>query len=102
MLSLSLSHNNTYYYTSNMDGVEGTSDGGVREEASSGTKRGVTRAARSLELGLRVVGMGFSLVAAVMVGVDKDTEVVAITVVDTLPPLHVSLTAKWYYMSALV
>ncbi|KAG5514325.1 hypothetical protein RHGRI_035664 [Rhododendron griersonianum] len=64
-----------------MDGVEGTSDGGVREEASSGTKRGVTRAARSLELGLRVVGMGFSLVAAVMVGVDKDTEVVAITVV---------------------
>ncbi|XP_058200202.1 CASP-like protein 1E1 [Rhododendron vialii] len=86
-----------------MDGVEGKSDGGgVQEEASSGTKSGVTRAARSLELVLRVVGMGFSLVAAVMVGVDKETEVVALTVVDTLPPLHVSLTAKWYYMSAFV
>ncbi|KAI8522750.1 hypothetical protein RHMOL_Rhmol13G0021300 [Rhododendron molle] len=85
-----------------MDGVEGKSGGSVREEASSGKKSGVTRAARSLELVLRVVGMGFSLVAAVMVGVDKETEVVAITVVDTLPPLHVSLTAKWCYMSAFV
>ncbi|KAH7838013.1 hypothetical protein Vadar_020998 [Vaccinium darrowii] len=88
-----------------MDGVQGKSDD-VGEEArrrstsgGGGDRRGMRS---SLELVLRVVVMGFTLVAAVVGGVNKETEVVAVTIVDTLPPLHLPVTAKRYYMSAFV
>ncbi|XP_057461233.1 CASP-like protein 1E1 [Actinidia eriantha] len=48
------------------------------------------------------MGLVFTFVAAVVCGVDKETRTVAITIVDTLPPLHIPVTAKWHYMSALV
>ncbi|KAK2990575.1 hypothetical protein RJ640_019855 [Escallonia rubra] len=51
---------------------------------------------------LRCLGLAFTLVAAVVAGLDKETKIIPITVVDSMPPLHVSVTAKWHYMSATV
>ncbi|XP_052208026.1 CASP-like protein 1E1 [Diospyros lotus] len=54
------------------------------------------------EVGLRVAGMVLTLVAAVVLGVDKQTKVIPVSVVSTLPPLNVPVTAKWHYLSAFV
>ncbi|KAK3004155.1 hypothetical protein RJ639_019051 [Escallonia herrerae] len=49
---------------------------------------------------LRGLGLAFTLVAAVVAGLDEETKIIPITVVDSMPPLHVAVTAKWHYMSA--
>ncbi|KAG5554938.1 hypothetical protein RHGRI_012480 [Rhododendron griersonianum] len=48
------------------------------------------------EVGLRFLAFSLTLVAAVLIGVDKQTKIVAIPVVSTLPPLNVPLTAKYF------
>jgi len=58
--------------------------------------------ARFSELGLRFLAFALTLVAAILVGVDKQTKIVAIPVVSTLPPLNVPVTAKFHYFSAFV
>ncbi|KAF4358837.1 hypothetical protein F8388_013641 [Cannabis sativa] len=46
-------------------------------------------------------GLGFvTISAAVIIGVDKQTKMVSITVVDSLPPITIPATAKWHYLSA--
>ncbi|XP_019241030.1 PREDICTED: CASP-like protein 1E2 [Nicotiana attenuata] len=57
---------------------------------------------RSYEMVLRMMGLIFTLVAAIVAGTNKDTQDVPITLVDGLPPLHLTLTAKWNYMSSTV
>ncbi|KAL3359330.1 hypothetical protein AABB24_016078 [Solanum stoloniferum] len=57
---------------------------------------------RRYEMILRIMGLIFTLVAAIVAGSNKDTESVAISLVDGLPPLHLTLTAKWSYMSSTV
>lgn len=57
---------------------------------------------RSYEIILRMMGLVFTLVAAVVAGTNKDTESVPISIVDGLPPLHLTLTAKWNHMSSTV
>lgn len=55
-----------------------------------------------VEIVLRVLGFVLSLVAAIVVGINKQTKVVPVTVSLNLPPLDFTLTAKWHYLSALV
>ncbi|KAA8527488.1 hypothetical protein F0562_034797 [Nyssa sinensis] len=57
---------------------------------------------RTSEMVLRVLGLALTLVAAIIVGVDKQTKVVPIPVFSNLPPLYVPLTAKSHYISAFV
>ncbi|XP_038682948.1 CASP-like protein 1E1 [Tripterygium wilfordii] len=61
-------------------------------------RRGRSRA----DFAVRVLGFVVTLVGAVLVGIDKETTTVSVRLVETLPPLHVSVTAKWHYMSAFV
>ncbi|XP_039005785.1 CASP-like protein 1E1 [Hibiscus syriacus] len=51
---------------------------------------------------LRVLVLTLTLVAAILTGVDKETKIIPITITETLPTLHVPVTAKWHYMSAFV
>ena len=51
---------------------------------------------------LRVFVLAATLVAAVVMGVDRQTRTIQITLTDTLPPLQVPVTAKWSYSSAFV
>ncbi|XVF32706.1 hypothetical protein REPUB_Repub17cG0106100 [Reevesia pubescens] len=51
---------------------------------------------------LRFLGLLLTLVAAILTGVDKETKTIAVSISKTLPTLHVPVTAKWHYMSALV
>jgi hypothetical protein len=51
---------------------------------------------------LRVFVLAGTLVAAVVMGVDRQTRTVEITLAESLPPLEVPVTAKWSYSSAFV
>ncbi|GFZ14042.1 hypothetical protein Acr_24g0002320 [Actinidia rufa] len=57
---------------------------------------------RCSEFGLRVSAFALTLVAPIVLGVDKQTKVVPVPVVSTLPPLNIAVTAKWHYLSAFV
>ncbi|KAF8084572.1 hypothetical protein N665_0711s0001 [Sinapis alba] len=61
----------------------------------SGSKKG-------LELTMRVLALALTLTAATVLGVAKQTKVVSIKLIPTLPPLDVSTTAKASYLSAFV
>lgn len=54
------------------------------------------------DLGLRVLAFLLTLVAAIILGVDKQTKVVPLKLVPTLPPVDVPVSAKWQYLSAFV
>ncbi|KAK6913810.1 Casparian strip membrane protein domain [Dillenia turbinata] len=71
-------------------------DGKVVEMSKGGRK------IRRCELVLRFLGLALTLVAAIILGVDKETKVVPITITSTLPPIDVPVTAKWHHMSAFV
>ncbi|XP_061367970.1 CASP-like protein 1E2 [Gastrolobium bilobum] len=58
--------------------------------------------AGACELLMRVLALALTLGAAITIGADKQTKVVSIQLLDTLPPLNVPVTAKWHYLSALV
>lgn len=51
---------------------------------------------------LRVFVLAATLVSAVVMGVDRQTSTIRITITDALPPLEVPLTANWSYSSAFV
>ncbi|KAK1293105.1 hypothetical protein QJS10_CPB17g01438 [Acorus calamus] len=55
---------------------------------------------RLSDLLLRLIALVTTLVAVVIMGTAIETKTVPITVVPTLPPLPVALTAKWHYLSA--
>ena len=50
---------------------------------------------------LRLFALAFTLVAEVVVGFSKETEIIPITITPSLP-LHLQFTSKWQYMSAFV
>ncbi|CAA2983157.1 CASP-like protein 1E2 [Olea europaea var. sylvestris] len=60
------------------------------------------RRMRGWDFLLRFLALGLTLVAAVLVGVDKQTKIVPFTLVPTLPPVNIPVTAKWHHMSAFV
>ncbi|KAF7813686.1 CASP-like protein 1E2 [Senna tora] len=51
---------------------------------------------------VRIVAFALTLMAAIIVGSDKQTKLVPIKLFDSLPPLNVPLTAKSTYQSAFV
>lgn len=61
---------------------------------------GNRRAVGFSDLALRLMALALTLAAAVLVGVDKQTKLVPVTLVSALPPLNVPVTAKWQYLSA--
>ncbi|KAI3668238.1 hypothetical protein L6452_43315 [Arctium lappa] len=54
------------------------------------------------EMVLRAVAFCLTLVAAVVAGVDYQTQTIPITISDSLAPLTIQVTAKWHYLSSSV
>ncbi|XP_027338192.1 CASP-like protein 1E2 [Abrus precatorius] len=54
------------------------------------------------DLVLRLLAFVLTLVAAVVIGADKQTTIVPFKLVDSMSPFNVSVTAKWHYLSALL
>lgn len=71
-----------------MDGVEsrGAKDGGGRTSF----------------LLLRLMALLLTLAATIVLGVNKQTKVVPIQLLDSLPPLNIPVVAKWHYLSSFV
>ncbi|KAA8548513.1 hypothetical protein F0562_000220 [Nyssa sinensis] len=65
-------------------------------------KEGNGRRMRFGELVLRVLALALTLAAAILLGVDKQTKVIPLTLAPNLPPLYVPATAEWHHMSAFV
>ncbi|XP_010449916.1 PREDICTED: CASP-like protein 1E1 [Camelina sativa] len=61
----------------------------------SGSRKGV-------ELTMRVLALILTMAAAIILGVAKQTKVVPLKILPSLPPLDVSTTAKASYLSAFV
>jgi len=59
-----------------------------------------SKGARTCDLLLRVLALVLTLAAAIVLGVDKQTKVVPIKIVDTLPAINLPVSAKWHYLSA--
>lgn len=55
-----------------------------------------------VEMVFRVLGFVLSFVAAIVVGLNKQTKVVPLTISLNLHPLDYTFTAKWHYLSAFV
>lgn len=51
---------------------------------------------------LRFLAFVLTLVAAIVLGADKQNELVSVKLVPTLPPINVPASAKWSHMSAFV
>ncbi|CAK9145524.1 unnamed protein product [Ilex paraguariensis] len=87
-----------------MEAQNKASIGGVEGRNGREKEVGVAnrRAVRWSEKVLRVLALVLTLVAAVVVGVDKQTKVVPVTLGPSLPTVNVAATAKWHYMSAFV
>ncbi|MFS8030476.1 putative casparian strip membrane protein [Helianthus anomalus] len=54
------------------------------------------------DMAVRVLALVLTLAAAVVVGVNKQSTTVPITIVASLPPVYLPVTAKWLHMSAFV
>lgn len=87
------------YLSSNGGGeIGGGVNGGEKQVVAVANKR-----ATSLpDLVLRFLALALTLAAAVLLGVNKQSTVVPIALVPTLPPVNVEVTAKWHYLSAFV
>ena len=64
--------------------------------------KGMSRTVSICDLILRVLALLLTLAAAIVLGVNKQTEVVPVQITPTLPPFNVAAQAKWHYLSALV
>ncbi|XP_057771972.1 CASP-like protein 1E2 [Salvia miltiorrhiza] len=81
------------YKSSSNGGIES----GVRErEVAVANKRSM----RGCDVVLRFLALALGFAAAVVFGVNKETEMVAVTLVASLPPVNIPATAKWNYLSA--
>ncbi|KAL0348767.1 UNVERIFIED_CONTAM: CASP-like protein 1E2 [Sesamum angustifolium] len=78
------------------------SNGGIESGATATTRVANKRNIRGWDLVLRFSALALSLAAAVVLGVDKETTTVSMTLVPTLPAVNVPVTAKWHYLSAFV
>ncbi|KAG2727220.1 hypothetical protein I3843_01G143800 [Carya illinoinensis] len=57
---------------------------------------------RTVDLLLRLLALALTLVSAITIGLSKQTKVVRVVVVASLPPLYVPVPARWHYISAFV
>lgn len=83
------------YKPSNMDGVATVSNVKVVESS----KRVMFK---SSDVMLRILGFSLTFIAAIVVGVDKETKIISFTLAETMLSVQVSVTAKWQFMSAFV
>ena len=74
----------------------------MSKEGEIGVNNVKNKKVRVCDLVLRISGLVFTLVAAVLLGVDKQTKVVSVKFIDTLPALNVPVTAKYHYLSAFL
>lgn len=81
------------------NGYGGISEGGVRERDVAVANK---RSMRGCDVVLRFLALALCLAAAVVLGVSKQTKMVPVQLVATLPPINVPATAKWHYLSAFV
>ncbi|KAI4311203.1 hypothetical protein MLD38_036115 [Melastoma candidum] len=58
--------------------------------------------AKAWEVGLRLLALALTLVASIILGLDKQTKVVPLQLTPSLPPLDVPVHTKWHYLSAFV
>jgi hypothetical protein len=59
-------------------------------------------AADACSVALRAFVLAATLVAAIVMGVDRQTRTIQVTLASTLQPLQVPVTANWTYSSAFV
>lgn len=83
-------------YMASNGGLEGANGRGKEVEVAN------KRSLRGSDLILRLLAFGLTLVAAIVLGINKQTKLVSMSVVSTLPPISVPVTAKWHYLSAFV
>ncbi|BAT87345.1 CASP-like protein [Vigna angularis] len=74
----------------------------VMEESEGNGKGWRGSVVRTCDLVLRLLAFLLTLVAAVVIGADKQTATVPIKLVESMPPLYVPVAAKWHYLSAFV
>ncbi|KAK2646456.1 hypothetical protein Ddye_021651 [Dipteronia dyeriana] len=53
-----------------------------------------------LDMVLRVLALILTLAAAIVLGMNKQTKIVPIKIIATLPPVSVPVPARWHYLSA--
>ncbi|CAJ1962244.1 unnamed protein product [Sphenostylis stenocarpa] len=84
--------------------MEGQSKGSfnVMEESERNGKGRCGSMVGTCDLVLRVLAFVLTLVAAVVIGADKQTAIVPFKLVESMPPLYVPVAAKWHYLSAFV
>ncbi|PIN00537.1 hypothetical protein CDL12_26961 [Handroanthus impetiginosus] len=82
-----------YKSGSNIGGLES----GEKEVAIANKRK-----MRGWDFVLRFLALGLSLAAAVVLGVNKEKTTVPVSLVPTMPPVNVPVTAKWHYLSAFV
>ncbi|KAE8660130.1 CASP-like protein 1E1 [Hibiscus syriacus] len=63
---------------------------------------GMPRTLSNCDLILRAVALLLTVASAIVLGVDKQTKVVPIQIIPTLPAINVAAQAKWHYLSAFV
>jgi len=85
-----------------MDGHSSKGSLNVMEGSESNGKGGYGSVVRTCDLVLRLLAFVLTLVAAVVIGADKQTAIVPIKLVESMPPLYVTVAAKWHYLSAFV
>ncbi|KAH7513284.1 hypothetical protein FEM48_Zijuj12G0183900 [Ziziphus jujuba var. spinosa] len=87
-----------------MENQKGSNDGKIDGLESRGREVMVAnqRTTGTCESLLRILALALTLAAAIVLGVNKQSKVVPIKLVEGLPPLNVSVPAKWHYLSAFV
>ncbi|XP_073141537.1 CASP-like protein 1E2 [Henckelia pumila] len=87
------------YKNSNNGGIE---SGGANTTYGRGSEVAVAnkKSFRGWDFVLRVLALALCLAAAVVLGVNKQNTTVPVSLVPTLPPVNVPVTAKFHYLSA--
>ncbi|XP_068660304.1 CASP-like protein 1E2 [Aristolochia californica] len=78
--------------------VEGTPSTPGRESA---VKVANPRSVRSSDFLLRLLAVLTTLTAAIVMGIDKETQMIPFSFSPNMPPLEFPVPAKWHYVSAL-
>ncbi|KAL8089437.1 hypothetical protein AgCh_039045 [Apium graveolens] len=86
------------------DGAQTSVEDGVVKQEENGNKGKILHKMEGCEMMIvRFMGVVLSLAAAVVAGVDEESSVISLaTLAPCLPPLDLSVTAKWHYLSSTV
>lgn len=86
-------------YKPSVDGTVHVNGGVLQKPVSKMITMG---SSSSSDFVVRILALILTLTAAVVAGVDKQTKIIPLTLLKTLPPLRVPVTANWSDMSAFV